>query len=67
MKDVECESKSKCKVVNNLENKQAAISREKIDIYNLVKASKKYNFEECKITINEKIDTEFMKRMLHGY
>ena len=38
-----------------------------IRIHEKVKASAQYNFIGCKIPLNNRIDTEFMKTMLHDY
>jgi hypothetical protein len=42
-------------------------SLDKVKIHNEVIVSGKFNYAGCKIPVNEKIDTQFMRRMLQGY
>lgn len=67
IKDSFCIHNKNCKVCLDLKGPLSTCSYNKIKIAQEVKESGRYNFEGCKIPVNEKIDTEFMKKMLVGY
>ena len=62
-----CKHSVKCEICRVVKNNIASCSHELIKIHNQVKDSGKYNFQSCQIPVNQKIDTNFMKRMLEGY
>lgn len=41
--------------------------QKKLDIHRIVRESGKYNFECCRIAVNEKIDTLYMRQLLRDY
>lgn len=62
-----CNHKKSCKVCLSLKETLSLSSQEKIEISREVKSSGLYNFEGCRIPVNNRIDTDFIKQMLHGY
>ena len=62
-----CNHSSKCLICNRVKPILIDDSIKKLDMHRLVKASGKYNFECKKIPVNSKFNTNFMRRMLHGY
>ena len=57
-----CNHKKNCKVCSSLKDKLSCVSLSSVEISQKVKESGKYNFECCRIPVNEKMDTEFFKK-----
>ena len=62
-----CKHSSKCDICNGVKKNIASSSQELLKAHKQVLESGKYNYQGCKIVVNEKIDSEFMCRMLEGY
>ena len=62
-----CSHSNRCQVCNNLKLLLSSDSFDKIKIHKLVKDSGKFNFEGCRIVVNNKINGNFMRRMLRDY
>lgn len=62
-----CNHSKSCKIC--LSSKVIPLSRlkSKLAIHRIVKNSGKYNFEHCKIPVNNKINVEYMRSMLNDY
>ena len=59
-----CQHKETCKTAKNLTLNEI---QDKIMIHKQVQKSRKCNFQECRILINTRINTKFMKHMLINY
>lgn len=62
-----CQHSKKCNVCNSIERVSVSEIKNKIHIHEMVKISGKHNFEHCKIPVNNKINTDYMKSMLKNY
>jgi hypothetical protein len=65
--DAISDHKRSCKICASLKQVLCDSTVNKIRIYEQVKALGKFNFDLCKIPVNEKLDVDLMKRVLLGY
>ena len=57
----------KCKVCEASSNITLANIQNKLEIHQMVQDSGRYNFEKCRIRVNDKINVNFMRIMLKDY
>ena len=62
-----CFHKISCKVCEASKSLALADIQNKLKIHKLVQDSGKYNYEGCRIKVNEKINVTFMRSMLRNY
>lgn len=62
-----CNHKDSCKVCNASKQLCLADIQKLLEIHKIVQDSGKYNFQHCRIRINDKINVNFMRRMLKNY
>lgn len=62
-----CKHSEKCQVCLSLKSSLSSSSFEKVLMHKLVRHSGKHNFEECKFVVNNRIEGDFMRRMLRDY
>ena len=65
--NVFCKHSNECKTCSQVKPILLSDSIQKLKLHYLVKNSGKFNFLGCRVPVNTKFDTEFMRRMLHGY
>lgn len=62
-----CNHKSTCNICDISKSIDLSSIKSKIEIHTKVRRSGKYNFESCRIRVNEKINVDYMRRMLGDY
>ena len=62
-----CTHSSSCKICSAVKSLSPDILHNKIKIHEIVKNSGKFNFQSCRIRVNSKINTDFMRSMLSDY
>lgn len=62
-----CSHSSSCKICNSSKSISFENIEKKLEIHKLVRESGKFNYEGCRITVNDKIDVSFMRQMLRDY
>ena len=62
-----CKHSDKCNICGGVKKNIANRSLDLLKIHKQVVDSGQYNYQGCRIEVNEKIDTKFMNRMLEGY
>ena len=67
VKDCLCKHSKKCKICTQTNGLNSSSNMNLVEIHEKVIESGMYNFQGCKIPINEKIDIDFMDRMLGDY
>jgi hypothetical protein len=59
-----CNHSKKCQVCKVTKENVSSLIADQVSWHNIVRASGKYNFEKCRIPVNDKFDIEFLRRML---
>ena len=62
-----CNHKSSCKVCEASESLSLADAQKLLEIHKKVQDSGKYNFQHCRIRVNEKINVDYMRILLRDY
>ena len=62
-----CNHSSTCKICSSVKPAKVDEIAEKVEWHKKVRDSGKYNFEGCKIRVNYKINTDYMRQMLRDY
>ena len=62
-----CNHSSTCKICSSVKPAKVDEIAEKSEWHKKVRDSGKYNFEGCKIRVNYKINTDYMRQMLRDY
>lgn len=62
-----CSHSLSCKICNSSKSISIDNIERKLEIHRKVRDSGKFNYEGCKIPVNDKINIDFMRRMLRDY
>ena len=62
-----CNHSNTCKICSSVKPAKVDEIAEKVEWHKKVRDSGKYNFEGCKIRVNYKINTDYMRQMLRDY